>query len=184
MERIKPPKAPDHLTLAVLPCSLAQCNHCGKKFSRNSSLSKHMFVVHGAGRPSKTLHERYLAKLITHRRISFTICYITFNTRFSLKMHMKSEAHLLAPGPAGVKGRFVGEFMLLLDGNSERQRETGFTSVMSVTRISSLCQRITSTRFGSTLAMCVSARVVARSSTPTVAYTDTRSFSLWGKDHH
>ena len=119
---------------------------------------------------------------MAHRRISFAICYITFNTRFSLKEHMKSEAHLLAPGPAGVKGRFVGEFMLLLDGNSERQRETGFTSVMSVTRISSLCQRITSTRFGSTLAMCVSARLVARSSKPTVASTDTRSFSLWGKD--
>ena len=27
-------------------------------------------------------------------------------------------AHLLAPGPAGVKGRFVKEIMLLLDGIS------------------------------------------------------------------
>ena len=29
---------------------------------------------------------------------------------------MKSGAHLLAPGPAGVEGGFVGEFILLLDG--------------------------------------------------------------------
>ena len=39
---------------------------------------------------------------------------------------MKRVAHLLAPGPAGVKGRFVREIMLLLDGISEggkRSRE-------------------------------------------------------------
>jgi hypothetical protein len=34
------------------------------------------------------------------------------------------------------------------------------------------------------MAMCLSARVVARSSTPTLSSTPTRSFSLWGKDHH
>ena len=31
---------------------------------------------------------------------------------------MKSGTHLLAPGPAGVKGGFMGELMLLLDGIS------------------------------------------------------------------
>ena len=32
--------------------------------------------------------------------------------------NMKRGAHLLAPGPAGVKGRFVREIMWLLDGIS------------------------------------------------------------------
>ena len=49
---------------------------------------------------------------------------------------------------------------------------------MSVTRLSSLCERLTSTRFGSTVAMCLSARVVARSSRPTTASTDTRSLCV------
>ena len=31
---------------------------------------------------------------------------------------MKRGAHMLAPGPAGVKGRFVRELMLFLDGIS------------------------------------------------------------------
>ena len=31
---------------------------------------------------------------------------------------MKRRAHLLAPGPAGVQGGFVREFMLLVDGIS------------------------------------------------------------------
>ena len=40
---------------------------------------------------------------------------------------MKRGAHLLAPGLAGVEGRFVREIMLLLDGISvggESTRET------------------------------------------------------------
>ena len=45
-----------------------------------------------------------------------------------LKEHMKRGAHILAPGPAGVEGRFVKGIMLLLDGisvggQSIRERE-------------------------------------------------------------
>ena len=58
----------------------------------------------------------------------FAICYITFKTKISFKEHMKRGAHLLAPGLAGVEGRFVREIMLLLDGisvggQSTRERE-------------------------------------------------------------
>ena len=52
------------------------------------------------------------------RKISFAIFYITFKTRFSFKEHMKSGANLLKNEPAGDKGRFFEEFMLLLDGRS------------------------------------------------------------------
>ena len=48
--------------------------------------------------PFKILHERYMATLIKHRRISFAICYITFKTNFSFKEHWKSGAHLLHIG--------------------------------------------------------------------------------------
>ena len=58
-----------------------------------------MLVVHGAGHPSNILPKIYMAKLIASRRISFTICYITFQTRISFKEHTC----------------FLGEFMLLLD---------------------------------------------------------------------
>ena len=82
-----------------------------------------------------------MVKLYAHRRVSFVICYITFKTRISFKEHIKRGAHLLAPGPAGVKGRFVKEIMLLLDGISvggtKHKREKGFTSVISVTKLSS-----------------------------------------------
>ena len=75
-------------------------------------------------------------------------------------------------GPAGVEGRLVKEIMLLLDGISvagkTQERERGFT-VMSVTKLSSLCNYLASTKFHSTVAMCLPARVVARSSTPTTA---------------
>ena len=37
---------------------------------------------------------------------------------------MKSGAHLLATGPAGVKGMFEGEFMILLDRSSVGDEET------------------------------------------------------------
>ena len=77
-----------------------------------------MLVVHGACHPSKILQDRYLAKLMARRRISFVICYIAFKTRISFKKHMKRGAHLLAPGPEDIKGGFVREFMLLLDGIS------------------------------------------------------------------
>ena len=54
-------------------------------------------------------------------------------------------------------------------------RERGFTPVTSVTKLSSLCKCLASTKFGSTVAMCLPARVVARSSTPTTASTYTIS---------
>ena len=80
-------------------------------------------------------------------------------------------AHMLATGPAGVEVRFVREIMLLLDGISvggtKHKRERGFTPVLSVTKLSSLCKCLASTKFGRTVAMCLSERVVARSSRPT-----------------
>ena len=86
------PKAPDHLPLPE------QCNHFSKKFSRKSGLSKHMLVVHKASRPLKILQDRYLAKLMARRRISFVICYIALKFRNSFNEHMKRGSHLLAPG--------------------------------------------------------------------------------------
>ena len=93
MNYLLTPETPDHLPLATLPCLPEQCNHCVKNFSRNSSLSKHMVVVQRASCPSKKLQDRYLAKLMARRRISFVICYIAFNTRISLKKHMKRVHH-------------------------------------------------------------------------------------------
>ena len=63
---------------------------------------------------------------MARRRMSCAICYITFKTRFSFKKHIKSGTHLLATGPAGVKGWFVWEFKLLLDWCS---REDSFPSI-------------------------------------------------------
>ena len=83
-----------------------------------------MLVVHGASRPLKILQDRYLAKLMARRRISFGICYITFKTRISFKEHMKRIAYLLAPGPTCVEGRFVREFMLLPDGTIVGEQST------------------------------------------------------------
>ena len=103
---------------------------------------------------------------MARRRISFVICYIAFKTRISFKKHMKRGAHLLAPRPAGIEGRFVREIMLLQDGISvegQGTRERGFTPVMSVTKVSSLFKCLASTKFCSIVAMCLPARVVARS---------------------
>ena len=83
-----------------------------------------MLLVHGAGRPLEVLQDRYLAKLMARTRISFAICYITFKMRFSFKENIKSGAHLLVPKPAAVKSRFVGKFMLLLDGISVGDEDT------------------------------------------------------------
>ena len=52
------------------------------------------------------------------------------------------------------------------------------TPVINVTKLSSLCKCLASTKFGSTVAMCLPARVVARSSTPTTASTDTISLCV------
>ena len=97
MKYLVPPQAPDHLPLANLPCLLEQGKHCGMNFSKKSSLSRHMLVIHGASRPFKILQDIYLAKLMALRRISFAIRYITFKMRISFKEHMKRDAHLLAP---------------------------------------------------------------------------------------
>ena len=83
-----------------------------------------MLVVHGASLPSKTLQGSYLAKLMAPSRISFVICYIDFKTRISFKKHTKRGSHR----PEDVKGGFVREFMLLLDGisvggQSKQERE-------------------------------------------------------------
>ena len=59
-----------------------------------------------------------------------------------------------------------------------QEREGGFTPVMYVTRLLNLCQRLTSTKFGSILSMCLFARVVARSSTIPTASTDKRSLCV------
>ena len=76
----------------------------------------------------KIPQDRYLVKLLPHQMISFVICYITFKTRISFKEHLKRAAYLLAPGPAGVEGRFVRKIMLVMDGISvggqiRRERE-------------------------------------------------------------
>ena len=52
---VVPPEVPNHLPLSTLPCLKEQCNHCGRNFSRKSSLSKHTVVVNGASRPLKIL---------------------------------------------------------------------------------------------------------------------------------
>ena len=71
--------------------------------------------------------------------------------------------------------------MLLLDGISvggQSTRERGFTPVMSVKKLSSLGKCLASIKFGSSAAMCSPARVVARSSDPTTASTDTISLCV------
>ena len=76
---------------------------------------------------------------------------------------------------AGLWGKSCCYWMGSLWGDKAQKRERGFTPVMYVTMLSSLCKRLTSTYFGSTVAMCLSARVVTRSSRPTTASTNTRS---------
>ena len=58
-------------------------------------------------------------------------------------------------------------------GDTAQERESGFTPIISLTKLSSLCKCLASTKFGSTVKMCLPARVVARSSTLTTSSTDT-----------
>ena len=154
-------RAPDHLPLVALPCSQEYCNHWGKNFSRKSSLSKHMLVIQRALHPSEILQGRYMAQWMA--RESIAICYTIFKKMITFKEHMKRCVHLLAPGPVSVKGGIVRKYMLLLDGisavwgNKAKERKRGFFPV----RISCLCQHLTSTNFGSPVAMYLSARIVA-----------------------
>ena len=67
-----------------------------------------------------------------------------------------------------------------------------------MTKLSSLCKCLISTKFGSTVALCLPARVVARSSTPNNSINRHTKFvcdkphhrksfchfSMWGKDNH
>ena len=59
-----------------------------------------------------------------------------------------------------------------------QERERGLTPEMSVTKLSSLCKCLASIKFGSTVEMCLPARFVARSYTPTTAAIDTISLSV------
>ena len=96
------PNIMNYLPLATLSCLPEQCNNCGKNLSRKSSLSKYMLVVHGASRPSIILQIRYLARLITQRRISFAICYITRDVCTSAKPNLgPTDRHT----PAAKRGR-------------------------------------------------------------------------------
>ena len=86
---------------------------------------------------------------------------------------------MLIPGPKDVKSKFVRKFMMWM-GSVWGDK----TPVMSVTRLSSPCKCLKSTQFCITVAMCLFTRVVARSSRPTTAPTDTRSFFFGSKPHH
>ena len=105
----------------IVPCFPAQCSNCGKKFTRKSSLVKHMTVAHGTNRPPNALRDKYLARVRGRRSVSCATCNIPFKTKSYFKEHMKKKqigSQLLAPGPAGVDGRFMGKFMVVLDGSS------------------------------------------------------------------
>ena len=138
-----------------------------------------MLVVHGASRPSKILQDRYLAKLMARRRISFAICYITFKTRISFEEHMKRGAHLLAPGA----GRVCEGIHVVAEwdqcGGTKYKRERRFTPVISETRLLSLCQHLPSTKFVST---GNPNNIINRQKT----HHRKRfcNFPMWGTDHH
>ena len=62
-------------------------------------------------------------------------------------------------------------------GDKAHERE-GVHPVMFVTKLSSLCKCLASKKFGSTVVMSLPARVVARSSTPSTASTDSISLCV------
>ena len=63
-------------------------------------------------------------------------------------------------------------------GETKHKRERGITPVMSVAKLTSLCKCLANTNFGSTVAICLPARVVAKSSTSTTASSDTISLCV------
>ena len=66
MNLLAPHEASDHLPLATLPGLPKQCNHCGKNFLRQSSLFKHVLVVHGASCPLEILTKLMALYLLDH----------------------------------------------------------------------------------------------------------------------
>ena len=101
--------------------------------------------------------------------------------------HMKWGAHLMAPGLVVVEGMFVREIMLLLDGISvggqitrerEREREREGHPCNVCDKAVKFCKCLASTKYCSTMAMCLPAMVLARSSTPPTASTDTISLCM------
>ena len=161
-------------------------------------------MVHGVGPLFKILQVRYLANLMAWRWISCNNCYITFNTKFSFKEHMKSGAHLLVTGTAGVNGGFMGEVMLLLGRSSvgewqhipckycdlrfdccqelvkhtsttQKERERGLNHLLFMTRLFPFLARPN----GSAVTKCLSARIVANGLRPATALTDTSHRGVW-----
>ena len=79
---------------------------------------------------------------------------------------------------AGLWLKSYGYWMGSVWGDKAQERER-VHPVMSVTKLSNICKCLASTKFGSTVvAVCLPARVVARSSAPTTAPTDTISLCV------
>ena len=186
MNHLVPPEAPDHMLLATLPCLPEQCNHCGKKFSRKSSMYNQMLVFHGASCFSNILTARQMPIQVDGtQKDQLRQLLHHLNAIIILSQQMNRDAHLLAPilfyilhilGSLQKSkipwtyrcwGR-ICEGILVVAGlglcrGPKPKRERGFTLVMSVTRLSGLCQRLARKKIGNTVAICLSAWVVARS---------------------
>ena len=105
-----------------------------------------------------------------HLKISILVWTVTV-----FKLGNNATSHSRLGSALRRTGRGVLITMGSVWGDKSHERE-GFTPVMFVAGLWSLWERLTSTQFGSTVAMFLSARVVARSSRQTKASTDTRSF--------
>ena len=103
----------------ALHCTLFPCISCYKVLSTNEKLNNHIVEMH-------------------KDPASCILCYTTLERRtFLLGTALCTFQHHTPANPVEVP---FGEEK----ASRERHRETGFTTVMSVTRISSLCQCITS----------------------------------------
>ena len=163
-----------------------------------------MLVVHGAGRFKKILQDIYLAKFMVLRRASCAI--LTSPSGQGSDSSSKGRVALiylhLQVSRTGFGGNscccWIGsllwkkthllqalynKFWLLLEvGGSQKYKaqeiKRGSAPVISVIRLSSLCQRLTSTRFGNPYTMCLTTRVLARYLRPAIASTDTRRLCM------
>ena len=117
MNYLGPPEAPDHHPLATLPCLPEQCSHCGKNFKQKTAC---LSTCWWSMEPERQIS----GKVLGTPKDQLCHFYITFKTRINFKEHMKTGAHMLAPGPAGFKGRFVREIVFLLDWMSVRGQST------------------------------------------------------------